>query len=145
MEELLVKEVEELERLGVICRVVPFPPAIYLVIPRDLCKDNISDNISNLKSIGIKVFSKVRGVNEYYNVNGCLLSRARKLTNDELYELAHRFLGTSEINYSKSIDDMMTNERTINAYTELSSNVTKEELEEVLDHITFIRLIRGKI
>lgn len=140
MLNFVIKELDEFERLGVIVRLDEQNGILYLVIPRDLSKDNIKDNIERIKSLGIRVFSKVKGVNEYYNVHGKLLDRKRPLEDYELLECARDTLHKMKV--EDSVEKMMT-VHNAEVFRSLSEKVTKEELEKVQEHIKFLRMLGG--
>ena len=140
MLNFIIRELDEFERLGVIVRLDEQNNILYLIIPRDLSKDNIKDNIERIKNLGIRVFSKVKGINEYYNVYGQLLDRNRPLEDYELLDCARDTLG--KIKIEDSVEKMMTIHNA-EVFRCLSEKVTKEELEKVQEHITFLRMLSG--
>lgn len=135
---LLLAEVQELDRLGVIYKIDEPNLTMYLVIPRDLSKDNIRDNIERIKSLGMRVFSKVKGVDEYYNVNGEKLDRNKPLTDLQKLDYAREFLDESDF----CNKDMM-NDKNRKAGMKLFSLVTKEELEEIRETIEMLNVLRS--
>lgn len=128
----LISEIEELERVGVICRLEEDDRLLYLIIPRDFCKDNIVENIGRLKMAGIRVFTKIKGANEYYNMHGDKLDRKERLSNLEISNYAYEF-----IKGSKDIGEMK-------AATKLFENVTREELKDIQESIALLKLLKVK-
>ena len=128
----LISEIEELERIGVICSLKENDRSLYLIIPRDLCKDNIVENIERLKMAGIRVFTKIKGINEYYNMHGDKLDRKVSLSNTEISHYAYEF-----IKDSKAVGE-------IKAATKLFENVTREELKDIQESIALLKLLEVK-
>lgn len=133
----LIDELAEFERLGVITRADDINNTLYIVIPRDLCKDNIKENIERVKLLGVKVFSKVKGVNEFYNMYGELIKRNKHLSSDEIVGYAMEI--TSRCNTPKDIDNL--DSVTVKTCKDIFKKVTKEELEEIREMCSKLKIL----